>query len=401
MKIVIDATAAVSGGRHYLEKLIEHLSQRNSAHRFTIIHTGDLDHLNSKYTSEQLTFYRLDHLGRISLPLVPAGAWRMLWRKLFLPRLIDRLGADLVFSNSGYAPRRKGRKYRVLIALHNSMPLREELIAEERSWLLRLRLVWLRRMIRRSLEDCDAAIIFSDDTRRTIKEKFVDIDVDLRVIHHGIDLEWEEEQPGRAASAPIPRRPYLLYVSQFHRYKNVIRLLEAFAMVAARNPDLSLVLVGEKADRLYWREIETTVGRTGIGERLVYLGSCPREQLKRLYGGALAFVHPSLAETCSFPLLEAMAVGLPIAAARMSALPEIGGDAAHYFDPYDVTAMANALNNLIDHDDLRQELSRRALERAASFCWQRTTQQTLAVFEEMLATGDNRERGDDHLARCG
>lgn len=399
MNIVIDATAAVSGGRHYLDKLIEHLVWSNSSHRFIIIHTGDLEHLNSKYSSNQISFYRFDLLGRIDLPLVPVGAWRMVWRKLFLPKLIERFDADLFFSNSGYAPPRNKRKYRVLIALHNSMPLREELIAEERSTLLRLRLVCLRRMIRRSLEECDAAIVFSNDTRKTIREKFAETEVDLRVIHHGIDQEWGGESTGLESLTTIPRGPYLLYVSQFHRYKNVIRLLEAFALVAARVPELSLVLVGEKADPLYWREIDSAIERTGIGERVIYLGSCPRDQLKKLYRGAMAFVHPSLAETCSFPLLEAMAIGLPIAAARMSALPEIGGEAAHYFDPYDVADIAKVLNHLIDREDVRQILSRKARDRAATFCWKRTTQQTIAVFEELLAGDrDQKQKNESPMA---
>jgi glycosyltransferase involved in cell wall biosynthesis len=382
MRIVIDATAAVSGGKLYLENLIELLSKSGSKHEFIIIHAGDLDQLASSLRGQNVDFYRIDVLADIRIPGIPPGLWRMFWRRFFLSRLITRFQADLIFSNSGFAPVGKKRNYKVLIALHNSMPLREELIAEERSLVLRLRLIWLRRMIHRSLMNCDGAIVFSNDTERTIREKFGDLKVKPKVIYHGID--WKPV----AINIEAPKylkldRPYLLYVSQFHRYKNVIRLLKAFAQVTANNQDLTLVLIGEKADPLYWNEVESTIESLNIGNRIISLGSCPREELLSIYQNALAFIHPSLAETCSFPLLEALAVGLPIAAARMSALPEIAADAALYFNPYEVQEIASVLKMLIENDDLRQDLSERALKRASVFSWQTTAIKTMNIIEEI------------------
>src|SRR5262249_20258517 len=88
-----------------------------------------------------------------------------------------------------------------------------------------------------------------------------------------------------------------------------------------------------------------------------------------------------------FPLLEAMALGIPIAAARISALPEIARDAAIYFDPYDPKEMAEALDRLIRDESLRSELSRKAVERARQFSWEEAARETLNVFEQVV-TGD-------------
>jgi glycosyltransferase involved in cell wall biosynthesis len=82
-------------------------------------------------------------------------------------------------------------------------------------------------------------------------------------------------------------------------------------------------------------------------------------------------------------LLEALAMGVPIAAARMSALPEIAGDAAVYFDPYDPGEMAETMGRLIWDEKLRDELSRNAIARAESFSWGETACQTLQVFEQV------------------
>jgi glycosyltransferase involved in cell wall biosynthesis len=178
----------------------------------------------------------------------------------------------------------------------------------------------------------------------------------------------------------------LLYVSQFHRYKNLLPLLDAFGQVAARHPELTLALVGDQADAAYWREVEARLTVLGLHDRVVHIAACERAELLSIYRGALAFVHPSLAETCSFPLLEALALGLPVAAARLSALPEIAGDAAVYFDPHDADELAAVLERLITDESLRGELGQKAAVRAAQFTWAAAAEQTLAVLEgrEML-----------------
>lgn len=398
MRIIIDATAAVSGGKLYLEKLISQFAATPSADQFVVIHGGDLDQLEAALRCDNIRFHRVDILSCFRLPatftrLFPPGLWRMLWRKFFLPNLLDQLRPDLLFSNSAFVPPRRDRRFPTVIALHNSMPLRDELIAEETSWLLQLRLIWLRRMIHRSLQNCDTAIVFSHDTRRTIELKFPDVVKPLEVIHHGIDWQGGQgDNPDQTATPPSTRPPYLLYVSQFHRYKNVGRLLEAFAIIAGTFPDLQLVLIGDKADPAYWEEVESTIQHLKLETRVRYLPACPREELLSLYRNALAFVHPSLAETCSFPLLEALVLELPIAAARMSALPEIAADAAIYFDPYQPAEIAEVLSLIVSNEDLRQELSRLAKRRAAAFSWELSAHQTREVFERIVANSHQDEK---------
>lgn len=395
MKIAIDATAAISGGKLYLEKLLPQLAEINSKHEFIIFHTGDQDLLAGQLTSERFRFVR------VAIPFLRDGQWagasvlRLLWRKFVLPSHLRRLQPDLFFSNSGAVPRSKPAKTKTVIALHNCMPLNTELIREERSAVRRWRLKLLRRQMRRALRACDGSIAFSDDTRRQIAENFGVLAHRPAVVHHAMD--WGE----RERKLPVDfqelnrlgvARPYLLYVSQFHRYKNVLRLLEAFArleqdsqlqLAQLQLAQLQLVLAGAVADRQYWSEIEDAIERLGLRERVIHIPASPREQLIALYRGAVAFVQPSLAETCSFPLLEALALGVPAAVARMSALPEMAGEAAIYFDPHSVDEMAQAMERLVWDEDLRGRLSGKAIEQAAKFAWEKTALQTLEVFEKV------------------
>ena len=386
MKIVIDATAAISGGRLYLEKLLPQIALLNSGHEFTVFHAGDLDRLAESISNLRFTFIRAQ------IPFLRDGQWagasilRMLWRKFVLPIHLRRLQPGLLFSNSGAVPNWKPAKTRAVIALHNCMPLDAELIEEETSSVRRWRLKMLRRQMQRSLAACDGSIAFSEDTRRRIRENFGELPHAPSVVRHAID--WGEAE--RQASVNFDdlqrfgiERPYLIYVSQFHRYKNVPRLLEAFAQVTANHPQLQLVLVGAMADGDYWNEVLETTRRLNLTERVVTIPAVPRQQLVTLYRNALAFVQPSLAETCSFPLLEALALGIPAAVAETTAMPEMAGEAAIYFDPRNVAEMAEAMERLVWDENLRGELSRKAIEQAAKFTWEKTARQTLAVFESL------------------
>ncbi len=390
MRIVIDATAALSGGKVYLDQLLPQFARLAAEHEFIVFHTGDFDDFASRRFDNQSN--GRFQFRRVVLPFAERGSWigssglRMLWRLFILPLHLRRLAPDLLFSNAMFGPGWKPEGVKSVLALHNSMPLRDELVADESSELRRWRLVALKRLMHRALRDSDGSIVFSHDTKRRLMDCFDGLKCEPSVVYHGID--WgEREREAAAKSDGLQRfgitRPYLLYVSQFHRYKNVLRLLEAFAILREKHPRLLLALVGDAADKTYWQEIEAEMDRLKISDCVKHIPLCPREQLLGIYGNATAFVHPSLAETCSFPLLEAMAMGVPIAAARMSALPEIAGDAAVYFDPYDPGEMAEAMDRLVWDEALRDELSRKAIERAKSFSWSETARQTLQVFEQV------------------
>lgn len=389
MRIVVDATAALSGGKVYLDQLLPHLAQLAAEHEFIVFHTGDFDDFLARHFEEQSSGGF--QFRRVALPFARRGSWlgssvlRMLWRLFVLPLHLRRLRPDLLFSNAMFGPGWKPSGVKSVLALHNSMPLRDELVADESSTLRRWRLASLRRLTHRALRVADASIVFSHDTKRRLVDCFDGLKCEPSVVYHGID--WSERERELAKSDGLQRfgitRPYLLYVSQFHRYKNVLRLLEAFAILRAKHPRLSLALVGATVDKAYWREVEAAMDRLRIRDRVKHVPDCPREQLPGLYRNAVAFTHPSLAETCSFPLLEALAMGVPIAAARMSALPEIAGDAAVYFDPYDPGGMAEAMDRLIWDEALRGELSRKAIARSESFSWSETARQTLRVFEQI------------------
>lgn len=386
MTIVIDATAAVSGGKVYLQHLLPRLGTLSDGDRFIVFHSGDLDGMKMPETGCSFEFRKTSYPSVTTRNWIFASLLKLLWRLVIFPFHLRRISPDLFFSNAGFLPVYLPTGIRTIVTLHNSMPLREELIAEERSALRRWRLRMLSGLMRRSLRRCDAAIVFSEDSRQRVCADVDPIKRNPIVVYHGID--WGEAERLRAVSeAQLLKfgidQPYLLFVSQFHRYKNIINLLGAYAVLRERHTDLSLVLVGEAADPAYWQEVRDEIGRLGLIGSVIHIPQCPREDLIDIYNGAQVFVHPSLAETCSFPLLEALALGKPIAAARAAALPEMAADGAIYFDPHNVEDMVQSIDRLLVDERFREGLRVRALNRASFFSWDETARRTMKVIDEV------------------
>jgi alpha-1,3-rhamnosyl/mannosyltransferase len=176
----------------------------------------------------------------------------------------------------------------------------------------------------------------------------------------------------------LPER-YILYLGSNKPHKNLVRLVEAWAVLQPQ--PLPLVVAGfwdarYPGPRQHAEEL-------GI-EEVIWLGPVPEQDLPALYTGATLFVFPSLYEGFGLPVLEAMACGTPVACSDSSSLPEVAGDAAILFDSTDVGDMAEAIGLLLGNPDLRQRLAKAGLQRAKRFSWQRTAKETLEVYRHVL-----------------
>jgi len=172
--------------------------------------------------------------------------------------------------------------------------------------------------------------------------------------------------------------PYLLAVGDLRPKKNLLRLVEAFRRLRGEGLEHRLVLAG--VDTGEGERVRDAAG----GEPVQLTGYLPDDQMDALMRGADALVHPSLYEGFGLVLVEAMARGVPVLAARATALPETGGDACEYFDPLDVGDMAAAIRRVVGDAAHRAELVARGHARAATLSWAASAALTVAVYEEML-----------------
>ena len=116
---------------------------------------------------------------------------------------------------------------------------------------------------------------------------------------------------------------------------------------------------------LGWDMGNTLLALRSLGERCTMLGYVSDAALAELYRRCAAFCYPSLGEGFGLPVLEAMAAGAPVVISNLSSLPEVGGSAAEYVDPHDVTSIENGLRRVLGDEARREQLSREGLERAA------------------------------------
>jgi glycosyltransferase involved in cell wall biosynthesis len=172
--------------------------------------------------------------------------------------------------------------------------------------------------------------------------------------------------------------PVVLTVSAKKVHKNLERLVRAMVGVVERWPDAVLVMPGNPT--AHERELRELATELQLGANVAFPGYVDAADLEGLYALASCFVFASVNEGFGIPILEAMRRGVPVACARASALPEVAGDAALYFDPYSVSDIARALSDLLGDPGLAARLVERGRERQAMFTWERAARDTLESY---------------------
>jgi glycosyltransferase involved in cell wall biosynthesis len=178
-------------------------------------------------------------------------------------------------------------------------------------------------------------------------------------------------------------RNYILSVGSIQPRKNLGRLAQAYARLRHRLPENELpqlVIVGKRA--WLYRETLREIEQLRTGNCVITTGYVPESDLPALYSGATCFVYPSYFEGFGLPPLEAMKCGAPVITGDRTSLPEVVGDAGLLVNPFDVDAIASAIQSIVTDSKVRSELKSRSLNRAQMFDWRETAQRTLEVYRE-------------------
>ena len=164
----------------------------------------------------------------------------------------------------------------------------------------------------------------------------------------------------------IDKQPYLLSVSSFYEYKNLPRLIQAFAQVSAEVTQ-RLMIVGAGTPRMSADSLRSLAHQLGIQDLVVFAGRVPHKQIATFYRHADALVMPSLEETFGLPILEAMALGCPVITSDTGSMAELAGDAAQLVDPWDVDNLAAGIKRVLNDAGYRDDLKRAGYQRVARF----------------------------------
>lgn len=274
-----------------------------------------------------------------------------------------------IVHNTFYLPhgldgRRKGKR---IVTIHDMIP---ELMPRTRR---RLDFLTLKE---RYVRSADQVICVSEATKQDLLKVYGLIDAPIHVIHHGVNSQF---RPAIPRVDFLPER-YILFVGHRHQYKDADVLFRAFAEVARSHLDITLLCVGGNGlSRSETQLLEELGVRERVSQRFL-----SDELMASAYANAEVFVFPSHFEGFGLPVLEAMASGAPTILARATSLPEIGADAALYFEPGAVDELAAQITSVLNDATLKKVLISMGLDRAELFTWETAAERTAAVYREAL-----------------
>jgi glycosyltransferase involved in cell wall biosynthesis len=358
------------GGLTFLTRIVPWLARLSPGDSFRV------------FVRNPLCLEQMPDLPNLEVELLQGKGFFERFRFTYLraPRIARQWEADLLFSFGDYAP--LWSPCPVIASCQNPNVFTE--LDQGWVWYDVLRLRILRALAGVSARRCARILFVSRDSARWMGDA-IGLPEEKRLwLHHGLDLE-EWAAPG-SDRAPREEGP-ILSVSSVYRYKNYLRLMEAYALLLRRGLELpDLVIVGEDQDTEYFVQMKELKRQLGeIGERIHFLEGVPYEEIRDHYAAARLFVFPSYLETFGIPLIEALASGLPVVASDIPVFREIAAEAPLYVAPHDTESIAAGIERLLFDEEARRSHAQRSRERAREFSWERSARKLLHAFDAVLA----------------
>ena len=358
--IVIDARIINSSTGTYVERLLHYLEQIDTTNRYTIIvPTKDISYW--KPTNDNFT--------------VVAGYFKnySFAEQTSFKSFLDSLSPDLVHFCMPQQPLLY--KGKTVTTFHDLSLLR--VYNSDKNWLIyHVKQLVGKFVFRRVAYKTNHIIVPTDFVKDDLVETFSISPDKVTRAYEAADVFVDKIEP---YNHPFSR--FILYVGQQSDYKNIRRLGEAHQELLSKYPDLGLILVGKLnksslANKVFFE-------KNGY-KNVLFTDFIPNSQRDWLYQQAAAYIFPSLTEGFGLPGLEAMGYGAPVISSNETCLPEVYGDAALYFNPYDPHDMAEKIDSVLADNSLRQQLINNGARQITLYSWHHMAEQTFEVYQAAL-----------------
>lgn len=362
--IVIDARIRGSSTGRPVDRLLYHLQKTDHTNRYTIILAS-----KDSWQPDSDTF-------SVAYTRYPNFSFNLFNQVLYAKQLRD-LQPDLVYFT--LSPQGPMFYFGPQITLTHDLSMLHHVRAGRLpGWLHALRMKGYRILLWTAHKKAIRIVVPTQFVADEVTQHHSFTGHKISTIHEA--AETPQKSPGKTPKSP-PHQ-FILYVGSAFPHKNLERLIEAFHILKKNQPDLKLVLVGKREYHSLQLEQWTKTKSNSSG--VLFPGFVPDEELKWYYEHARAYVFPSLSEGFGLPGLEAMAHGCPVVSSNATCLPEVHGDAAHYFDPEDVQDMAQKIEEVITNEDLRKKLIKKGYLNVKRFSWESFAEQHLTLFDQTL-----------------
>jgi len=361
MRIVIDARESGTSTGRYIDKLLEYLQKIDSTNDYHLLIKS---HRLDAYKNMPANFHAVEcNIKEFTFA-----------EQLQLKRVIEKLKPDLV--HFGMVQQPIFYKGKTVTTMHDLTTLR--FTNTSKNFLVFKFKQRVYKYVNKKVARKSQAIITPSEFVKNDITSFAKINPEKITVTH----ESADKISGQAEQVDtLKNKQFIMYVGRHQPHKNLERLIEAHQNILAINPALILAIAGKKDATT--EILEKKVMSEGY-KNIVFTGFVTDGQLRWLYENTACYVFPSLSEGFGLPGLEAMVHGAPVASSSTTCLPEIYGDAAKYFDPKNIDDMANKIDEILRHENLRKELINKGYAQAKKYSWKRMAEQTLAVYEEAL-----------------
>lgn len=367
--IVVNAISALrGGGQTYLLNLLAHLTTTD-VHCLVLTHTKN-NHIFVDYQSPYIQLFEATWASR-------SIVHRLIWEIFCLPFKLKAWKAGVYYAPGGTMLTKTPSTCLSATALQNMLPFdaRERKRFPLGSY-IRFKLWLLRFIFLLSYKLADKVVFISEYSKSIIEQYIPDIALKSMVIPHGLNPVFFKADVSYALPDYLKSTPFYLYVSILDVYKAQKQVLRSWKLLAEHNFPYPLVLVGSKYNQ-YGEEVIALIAELDLSKKVFYLGEVAYKNLPALYQSSRALIFASSCECCPNILLEKLAAGKPVFCSNIPPMPEFGGEAAVYFDPYDPTDLFKKITDLERAPAIMNELALKAPQQALKFDWDGTTQKTI------------------------
>lgn len=375
MRIALDYTAGIRQGAgvgQYTRSLVNAMLEQDAHNRYTLITSGRL-------TQEQ-SFPQAENVRGRSL-LIPDRYLTILWYRLHFPLSANYFtGPADIYHGLDFVLPPLSKKTRKVVTVYDLAFL------EHPETAVPSLAAYLNKVVPEAVERADVVAAISHATRQALITHYHAPAEKITVIPCGVGPQFQRvtdptliEETRRKFDL---RQPFLFSVGTLEPRKNHLGLIKAFHKVLQRNNSpLVLAIAGGKG--WMYEETQRLVRDLKLEEKVRFLGRISETELITLYSLAEMFAFPSFFEGFGIPPLEAMACGAPVITSNISSLPEVAGDAAILVDPHDVHALADAISQLAENAQLREELRQKGYRQAQRYTWSGAAAKMLAVYQQL------------------
>ncbi len=372
MKIAINGMffqPKAGGIKEYIYNIVQNLFITDDENEYILYVLED------QYVFAKRSFH--SELKIKTIPFKSKGIFNKIKRSFFSQKFWDNEEKnekfDIFHSPFFYAP--KFKKAKIIITVHD---LRFKCYPQTYEF---KRYLFLRYAVKKSLQRCNHIVAISFFTKAEII-KYYDIVPDkITVIHNGVDInKFSVNNISVGFQPPIElvNSDFLLYVAHIEKRKNHIRLMQAFENVKKKNPNIKLVLVGQKSNGA--KKVMEYLNKSSD---IIYLNFVSNDMLNWLYANARLFLFPSYYEGFGLPPLEAGALGLVSVVSNKSSIPEVCEDISFYFDPFDVNDISEKINYALSNNE-ECSLKRSLIpERIKQFTWEDNVSKLIKLYTKI------------------